>query len=168
MNVIDKLIVMGIIDKFNKITNPINSWKGAGIILLNSKCSILLVRDTKSKKFGFPKGHYEKYDKTPYDTALRELNEETGLVENDFKLFSEYPILSKNKYYFWFGLLNENVQNIERCYITNDEPTISLVKYYNICKIKELDKNISLKKFIKNYEILAKCSAAGSLQQGHK
>lgn len=57
MNVIDKLVVMSTIDKFNKfnkITKPINSWKGAGIILLNSKCSILLVRDTKSKKIGFP------------------------------------------------------------------------------------------------------------------
>lgn len=156
MNVIDKLIVIDIIDKFNKIINPINSWKGAGIILLNSNCSILLVRDTKSKKFGFPKGHSEKYDKMPYDTALRELTEETNLTEKDFKLFSEYPILSKNKYYFWFGLLNETVQNIERFHITKDEPTISLVKYYNINKIKELDINISLKKFIKNYERLAK------------
>ena len=75
--------------------------------------------------------------------------------------------MSKNKYYFWIGLLNETVENIERFHITKDEPTISLVKYYDIDKIKNLSKNISLKKFIKIYETLAKCSAAGSLQHGH-
>jgi hypothetical protein len=170
MNVIDKLVLMNTIDKFNKITKPINSWKGGGIILLNSNCSILLVRDTKSKKIGFPKGHYENYDKTPYDTAIRELNEETGLTEKDFKLISEYPILSKNKYYFWIGIINETVKNIERYHTTKDEPTINLVKYYYINNIKNLNINISLKKFIKNYERLsqfAKCSPAGFLQHGH-
>jgi 8-oxo-dGTP pyrophosphatase MutT (NUDIX family) len=167
MNVINKLIIMQIFDKFKKITIPIKTWKGAGLILLNSNYSILLVRDTKSKKFGFPKGHYETYDKTPYETALRELNEETGLLEKDFKLFSDYPIMSKNKYYFWIGLLNETIENVERFHVTKEEPTISLVKYYEIEKIKNLNINISLKKFIKIYETFAKCSAAGSLQHGH-
>lgn len=115
----------------------------------------------------FPKGHYENYDKTPYDTAIRELNEETGLTDKDFELLSEYPIMSKNKYYFWIGIINENVKNIERFHTTKDEPTINLVKYYNINYIKNLNVNISLKKFIKNYERFAKCSPAGSLQHGH-
>jgi len=159
---------MNFIERFNKITNPITSWKGAGIILFDKDdLSLLLVRDTKSKKFGFPKGHYEKYDKTPFDTAIRELNEETGLTEKDFELFSEYPIMSKNKYYFWFGIINESIIKIERFHITKNEPTISLVKYYYINKIKNLNANISLKKFINNYERFAKCSPAGSLQHGH-
>ena len=42
---------MNFIERFNKITNPITSWKGAGIILFDKDdLSLLLVRDTKSKK----------------------------------------------------------------------------------------------------------------------
>ena len=163
---------MNFIEKFNKITNRITSWKGAGMILFDKdNLSILLVRDTKSKKFGFPKGHYEKYDKTPFETAIRELNEETGLTREDIELIYDYPIMCKNKYYFWIGKIkkiNNNYKNPERDNITKEEPTISLVKYYNINKINTLNTNISLKKFISLYDTLAKCSAAGSLQQGHK
>jgi 8-oxo-dGTP pyrophosphatase MutT (NUDIX family) len=160
---------MNFIERFNKITNPITSWKGAGIILFDKDdLSLLLVKDTKSKKFGFPKGHYEEYDKTPFETAIRELNEETGLTIEDIELLNEAPVLCKNKYYFWVGRINTNIKNPERFYITKEEPTISLVKYFNINKIFKLNTNISLKKFIILYNKFAKCSAAGSLQQGHK
>ena len=45
-------------------------------------------------KWGFPKGHIETEDTTLYDTAIREISEETGysfnhLIEgNDYKLLS--------------------------------------------------------------------------------
>jgi len=53
---------------------------GAGLILINAHGEVLLVRDARSNRLGFPKGHPEKRDKDiPLNTAIRECWEETGL-----------------------------------------------------------------------------------------
>lgn len=51
----------------------------AGIILHNENNEVLCVRDTKSDKWSFPKGHCERIDTHLLDTAIRETREETGL-----------------------------------------------------------------------------------------
>ena len=56
----------------------------------------------------------------------------------DIELLNDYPVLCKNKYYFWVGRINTEIKNPERFYITKEEPTISLVKYFNINKIFHL------------------------------
>jgi 8-oxo-dGTP pyrophosphatase MutT (NUDIX family) len=55
-------------------------YVGAGIILRNAKGQVILVRDARSGRWGFPKGHPEPEDKkNPINTAIRECEEETGL-----------------------------------------------------------------------------------------
>jgi 8-oxo-dGTP pyrophosphatase MutT (NUDIX family) len=56
-------------------------YVGAGLILRNSKFNVILVRDARSSRWGFPKGHPEIEDKKlPINTAVRETYEETGLL----------------------------------------------------------------------------------------
>ena len=58
-------------------------YVGAGLILRNNKHHIILVRDARSGRWGFPKGHPEHVDKkNPINTAVRECYEETGLQPN--------------------------------------------------------------------------------------
>ena len=53
---------------------------GAGVILTNPKQQYVLVRDARSGRWGFPKGHPETQDnKNPVNTAIRECEEETGM-----------------------------------------------------------------------------------------
>jgi 8-oxo-dGTP pyrophosphatase MutT (NUDIX family) len=54
---------------------------------------VLLIRDARSRKWGFPKGHREPEDASDLHTAVRECREETGLeasaytvVEPSFRL----------------------------------------------------------------------------------
>jgi 8-oxo-dGTP pyrophosphatase MutT (NUDIX family) len=75
---------------------------GAGLILINSRGDVLLVRDTRSNRLGFPKGHPEKKDKDiPLNTAIRECWEETGLIlNNDYKLDGNKPKRIGKRLYF--------------------------------------------------------------------
>jgi len=63
-------------------------YVGAGLILRNSRLNVILVRDARSNRWGFPKGHPEHIDKkNPVNTAVRECYEETGLMpDKDYKI----------------------------------------------------------------------------------
>ena len=52
----------------------------AGLILTNDKNEYLVVKDSKSKKWSFPKGGKEEYEVYLTQTAEREMFEETGFV----------------------------------------------------------------------------------------
>lgn len=52
----------------------------AGLIITNDKGEYLLVKDSRSKKWSFPKGGKEEYDRYLTHTAEREMFEETGFV----------------------------------------------------------------------------------------
>lgn len=87
------------------------SYIGSGFILLSHDLKkILLVHDTRSKKWGFPKGHREEIDANDLETAIRECGEETGLTVNDYIVHSESFRVSKGSqsYIFRYAVLNEN------------------------------------------------------------
>jgi 8-oxo-dGTP pyrophosphatase MutT (NUDIX family) len=81
---------------------------GAGVILTNPKQQYILVRDTRSGRWGFPKGHPETRDKkNPVNTAIRECEEETGL-----KPLVDYVIDISNakrigKRLYFYGICNK-------------------------------------------------------------
>lgn len=60
------------------------TYSGAGFILLTTDFRILVIQDAKTKKWGFPKGHREDVDASDVDTAIRELQEETGLAPETY------------------------------------------------------------------------------------
>jgi len=79
------------------------TYIGAGFIILSPDYThTLLVNDSRSHKWGFPKGHKEKVDENDLETAVRECNEETGLVKSDYKIHSEVFRVSKGSQSYLF------------------------------------------------------------------
>jgi 8-oxo-dGTP pyrophosphatase MutT (NUDIX family) len=61
-----------------------SNYAGAGFILITPDFRVLLVQDAKTKKWGFPKGHRESEDSDDLATAMRELQEETGIQRTSY------------------------------------------------------------------------------------
>jgi len=90
------------------------NYAGAGLILLSSDLtSTLLVHDTRSAKWGFPKGHREPEDANDLQTAVREMWEETGLTATDYKVCEESFKISKGggSYIFRYAIANEQARS---------------------------------------------------------
>jgi 8-oxo-dGTP pyrophosphatase MutT (NUDIX family) len=98
----------------------------AGLILYHpDNDAILLIRDSRSHMWSFPKGGRERCDSSQLRTAVREVREETGFIENaDYHVFLGEDILDIQGYVFFQGLatrtelymtenLREHVANIE-------------------------------------------------------
>lgn len=65
---------------------------GAGIVIYHpSVWAVLLIRDTRTNLWSFPKGRAETWDRDLVDTAVRETFEETGMV-----LHIHYRLLSRS------------------------------------------------------------------------
>jgi 8-oxo-dGTP pyrophosphatase MutT (NUDIX family) len=79
------------------------SHTGAGILLKTKEEKYLLVQEAKApNKWGFPKGHVETIDTTSLDTAMRELQEETGLLPHSYNIVrGPFQILTGSDFY-WF------------------------------------------------------------------
>jgi 8-oxo-dGTP pyrophosphatase MutT (NUDIX family) len=79
------------------------NYAGAGFILLSSDLSTtLLVNDTRSHKWGFPKGHREDTDANDLETSVREVREETGLTADDYNVYPEVFKVSKGSHSYNF------------------------------------------------------------------
>ena len=86
------------------------NYAGAGFILLSSDLSTtLLVNDTRSQKWGFPKGHREDTDANDLETSVREVREETGLTSEDYRVYPEVFKVSKgsHSYNFRYAVLHD-------------------------------------------------------------
>jgi len=88
----------------------------AGLILTNDKNEYLVVKDSRSHKWSFPKGGKEDVDTYLCETAQREMFEETGfIVERDYTYDSINHLccVSQTKeyisiYYFFVGKALKN------------------------------------------------------------
>lgn len=79
-------------------------------LLMNKQKQILILKRsqkvrTYKGKWGVAAGYIEE-DETPYETALKEIQEETGLREDDVRLFREGNIIrftdvDENTTYHW-------------------------------------------------------------------
>ena len=79
------------------------NYAGAGLILLSSDLtSTLLVRDARSGKWGFPKGHREESDNSDLACAVRECFEETGLTSDDYVVREDPFKISKGGHAYLF------------------------------------------------------------------
>ncbi len=80
----------------------------AGVILLNAAGHVLVLRDIKSHKWGFPKGAMELQDGMRLrHTAIREAAEETGLHEGiDFELTAA-PFHTIHGQSYYIGILSQ-------------------------------------------------------------
>jgi 8-oxo-dGTP pyrophosphatase MutT (NUDIX family) len=114
-----------------------------GIILTNSKNEYLVVKDSRSKMFGFPKGGKEEVDTTLFDTAVREMKEETSFeIEKDYIVDSNYHVSSFTKtksysslYYFFVGKALKDDLYFDSKLDENIEK-IMFVSYNDLVKLK--------------------------------
>jgi len=77
---------------------PMQDFAGAGVQLFrftSGKPEVLFVQNRLTKKWSFPKGHREPFDHSYYDTAVREVFEETG-----YRLHEDYEICN-NGWNIW-------------------------------------------------------------------
>lgn len=87
------------------------TYTGAGLILLSSDLnSVLLVRDARTGKWGFTKGHRESYDSSDLETAQREVWEEAGISSRQYKVVDESFKIKKSQssYIFRYAVMLEN------------------------------------------------------------
>jgi len=92
------------------------SYVGAGFIMLSPECThTLLVNDSRSKKWGFPKGHREKEDADDLATAVRECYEETGLEITDYRVHTEVFRISKGSqsYLFRYSVVKTDMNKVK-------------------------------------------------------
>jgi len=74
--------------KLITMTQEDKSIHCGGVIVFNSLFEFIAVVSSDRGNYGFPKGKREKGE-TTFETALRELQEETGLQEKDIELQSK-------------------------------------------------------------------------------
>ena len=123
-----------------------NQIVGGGVILYHfgKNIRVLVVRSSKSNKWGFPKGHKEGFERDLRQTATRELEEETGIKIHASKLQGRgFKI---GDYLYW----NVKHDRLERVDIQKEELTeYSWMNIEDIVELKDEECNYGLK-FFKN------------------
>lgn len=71
-----------------------------GVIAISKNHKILLVRGRKTGKWSLPKGHVEG-NENPEQCAKREMEEETGIIVNQFSFPNDIAKLRVGIYYFY-------------------------------------------------------------------
>jgi ADP-ribose pyrophosphatase YjhB (NUDIX family) len=121
-------------------TGAFSNMNGAGILLFNSNYSkILLVCDSRSSKWSFPKGRFEK-NETVRDTAIREMQEETEFEYPVDYQFVIWPAFKVFQYYIFIGKLNDNENVNSKIFIPNIEQHIKDIKWFDKNEIRQLKK----------------------------
>ena len=115
--------------------------------MMSPKGRYLLVKGSKTGKWSFPKGHLEmQLRETPYECALRELREETGIVLTGLKP-TLGPIKLMAASYYVFRPASE----IAPVIVDNNE--ISDARWFSLYEIKNLLGNVDVSAFLKKHGI---------------
>jgi 8-oxo-dGTP pyrophosphatase MutT (NUDIX family) len=127
------------------------AYIGSGFILFSHDLKkILLVHDTRSQKWGFPKGHKEDYDTNDLQTAIRECGEETNLTPNDYTIHNEPFRVSKGSqsYIFRYAVMNE----YSKTYIqSSSTQEISEIRWISISDLLGADTVLDGNKYLRSW-----------------
>ncbi len=89
-------------------------YKVYGSICMTPSNKILVVKGRRSGKWSFPKGAAEDGDRDILHTAMRETEEEVGLVAGrDYDLLSDPPIHHHNATYFLASQTSVTAENLK-------------------------------------------------------
>lgn len=133
-----------------------SSYAGAGLILLTPDFRVLLVQDAKTQKWGFPKGHRETFDENDVQTAIREVQEETGILPFSYTLQEPGFRITKgsSSYIFRYAILHSQsmgaIQNAKEISRMQWTPILDLLQNPD-----SLDGNKYLRTWIENIRMAA-------------
>jgi mRNA-decapping enzyme subunit 2 len=122
---------------FNSFKPP--HFKVYGAICVNKDGEVALVKGRTSNKWSFPKGHRERGE-TALDCALRELEEETGLLLNT-KYVSSHNL--KGGEYFIFAIEDDKTPIL----CPHDTREISEAAWWPLTSLPLLDSNVDVSIF---------------------
>ena len=130
----------------NMYTKMDTPYVGAGIILMRFSETwpqFLMLKGRRSCVWSFPKGHPETVDKcSPLRTAVRETQEETGLVNGrDYTIIGDAIRFGKRPY--WLGIVHGD-PTIQLCWHEHIEWTWSTRN-----EIMELESNTDVRSWVK-------------------
>ena len=128
------------------------NYSGAGLVLLSSDLSsLILVRDARTGKWGFPKGHREAYDKNDLDTAIRECHEEIGLTMDDYTIRSDSFKINKGSqaYLFRYATLNDDKR--KNCIIMGPAYEISNVQWVPVKQLLSCENILDGNKYLRTW-----------------
>ncbi len=116
---------------------------GAGILVLNEKNQLLLLRRSDNLCWGLPGGALEPGE-NPNETALRETYEETGLELDKITLFD---VFSGPEFFYQYPN-GDQVYNVSISYVARlngSQPQITLQEHsdYQFFNLNDLPENIS-------------------------
>jgi 8-oxo-dGTP pyrophosphatase MutT (NUDIX family) len=136
--------------------DPMSSYAGAGLILLTPDFRVLLVQDAKTLKWGFPKGHREDSDQNDLHTAMREVEEETGITSASYIVQEPAFRITKgsSSYIFRYAILhNQNHGTVQ------NQKEISRMQWIPIVDLMQspdsLDGNKYMRTWISNLRTFA-------------
>ena len=127
----------------------------SGLILTNDKNEYLIVKDSRTKKWSFPKGGKEDCDKYLTDCAEREMFEETGFISDKDYIYNPQNhvcCVSQTKqycsvYYFFIGKALKN----DLYFKQKLEENIEEVKFVSAYDLMRMNINYVTKSaFLKN------------------
>ncbi len=127
-----------------------SNYAGAGFILITPDFRVLLVQDAKTKKWGFPKGHRESEDTDDLATAIREVQEETGIQPTSYIVQDQPFRITKgsSSYIFRYAIMCQ-----QSGYVQNSRE-ISRIQWISILDLmqnpEKLDGNKYLRTWISN------------------
>ena len=116
-----------------KAITPENQARG-GMIVFNKYKQFLLVKDSKTGKWSFPKGVVDECDKdNTFNTAVRECKEETSLELNkDYTMKSYTPMVFYETNYYYIAQLMRDI-NVKE--LKTDEE-VSDVAWFDAKKVR--------------------------------
>jgi 8-oxo-dGTP pyrophosphatase MutT (NUDIX family) len=120
------------------------------------------VRDARSNRLGFPKGHPEKKDKeVPLNTAVRECWEETGLTFGiDYSLDNNKPKRIGKRLYFSGICLSEKFNDTQV-----NKAEISEIGWWSLVKLGETidtELNSDLRCWLKKLKFISSHSVSSA------
>ena len=135
-------------NKFDKFKYDVDDtkYKRAGLILINND-KILIVYGKNSRKWSFPKGRKDNDEECSLFCAIREFEEETGILLHEEEL-KQIKFFFRTSHCVYYSICVNYDINFVATPKNNHE--ISKVKYVSLSDLKYMDNlNYDLKMFCK-------------------
>ena len=144
-------------DKFLSFpSSKMKKYHGVGIAILNTAGDcVLMIRDSRSQKWSFPKGRVESFDAFPLATGIREVAEETN-----FHYKRDYLVdVDKKGIYGSYLLYEGNALRETLVSTSKREEFVDEIAWISLNNLGELTKNYPTRRYCEAHGWTAKLVA---------